>query len=334
MTENSQSLIPSARPSVLLAAFAVGVVLLSRGLGPALQGAVVGLSDTIDFLAMTGEAATQLLFITLMVVALGLLSAWAQLRAPFLLKLYVVALTVPICFVALATMAVPRTHPVMHLLVCVLSSLAAVGLGLDAAIRRNLHAGIPIAIGLAALLRGVSSYLSESAIVTHHDLATMGDRYQQARMCSTIAHGLLGLALVLAISLMLRQSKLRGGLSLLGLVGFSVLSFVFGQTPPAELESVGSILLVRLGLRLSSLPPPLFPPGLEHVLALAPLLVATGLLVSSAKGERRTAACLALVILASVNAEVPLLGLCLLCGGLGYALERRDPHGVFRAGQA
>ena len=334
MTENSQSLIPSARPSLLLAAFAVGVVFLSRGLGPALQGAVVGLSDAIDFLAMAGDAASQLLFVSLMVVALGLLSAWAQLRAPFLLKLYVVALTVPICFVALATMAVPRTHPVMHLLVCLLSSLAAVGLGLDAAIRRNLYAGIPILIGLAALLRGVSAFLSESAIVTHHDLATMADRYQQARLVSTMAHGLLGVALLLAISLMVRQSKLRGGIVVLALVGLGATSFVLGQMPPAELDSVGSILLVRLGLRLSSLPPPLLAPGLEHVLALAPLCVAAGLLISAAKAERRTIASLALVVLASVNAEVPLLGLCLLCGGLGYALERRDPHGVFRAGQA
>jgi hypothetical protein len=59
-----------------------------------------------------------------------------------------------------------------------------------------------------------------------------------------------------------------------------------------------------------------------------PVLVSTLTLAVAPRSDRPVAAAAALCIATSVNAEVPVLALCLLVGSMSLALAARDPHEV------
>ncbi len=322
---------PSARPSLAIAITTLVVITIARGITPAIQGAVVGVSDLIDWMDSLASVLTQLLFVLLVGMSLGLVSAWAQSRAPFALKLLVVALAIPLCFVVLATLALPRTFPIIHLVVCLLSGLTAIAFGADAMLRKSPAGLVAALMGVASLVRGITSYLSELAVLSHTDLTQMNETYESARLFATVAQGMLAVALVVAWIGMVRESKVRGAVLVAVGVGAGLLMFFVAEMPPAEVESASAIIFSRTGQSLSSLPAPLLVRGVEYSLAFLPLVVAASVLGASSQSSRRRAAALALCLCGAINGEVPLLGLCLLCGALGLALEARDPHGVGEA---
>ena len=322
---------PSARPSLSFAIITLVVILFARGITPAIQGAVVGVSALIDWMDSIASVLTQLLFVLLVGLSLGVVSAWAQSRGPFVLKLLAVALAIPLCFVVLATLALPRTVPIIHLAVCLLSGVTAVVFGADAIVRRSPAGLVAALMGVATLVRGVTSYLSELAVISHSDLTQMNDSYESARLFATVAQGMLAVALVVTWLLMVRESRVRGAVLVAVGVGAGLLMFFVADMPPAELESASAIIFSRTGQSLSTLPAPLLIRGVEYSLAFLPLVVAATLLGAMPASGRRSAAALALCLCGSFNGEVPLLGLCLLCGALGLALAARDPYGVSEA---
>lgn len=324
---------PTARPSLAFAIVTLVVITFARGVTPAVQGAVVGVSNLIDWMDSLASVVTQLLFVLLVGMTLGLLSAWAQSRAPFVLKLLSVALAIPLCFVVLATLALPRTFPVIHLAVCVLSGATAIVFGADAVARKSPAGLVAALMGVASLVRGITSYLSELAVISHTDLTQMTQSYESARLFATVAQGMLAIAIVVTWLTMVRESKVRGAILVAVGFGAGLLMFFVAEMPPAELESASAIIFSRTGQSLSSLPAPLLVRGVEYSLAFLPLVVAATVLGAASVDKRRRAAALVLCLCGAVNGEVPLLGLCLLCGALGLALEARDPHGVNEAVQ-
>ena len=332
MNDEKPSL-PSARPSLAFAIITLVVVIFARGITPAMQGAVVGVSDLIDWMDSLASVLTQLLFVLLVGMSLGVVSAWAQSRAPFALKLFAVALAIPLCFVVLATLALPRTFPIIHLAVCLLSGVTAIVFGADAITRRSPAGLVAALMGVATLVRGVTSYLSELAVISHTDLAQMNASYESARLFATVAQGMLAVGLVVTWLTMVREARFRGAVLVAVGVGAGLLMFFVAEMPPAELESASAIIFSRTGQSLSSLPAPLLVRGVEYSLAFLPLVVAATVLGAMPASKRRAAAALVLCLCGSINGEVPLLGLCLLCGALGLALDARDPHGVGEAVQ-
>lgn len=321
-------LLPTARATAPLAAFAVLAVSVAHGIAPALQGAVVGVSDVIDAIDSVGATLTQLLFVWLIGVALGLVSAWVQSRGPFVLKLLAIALAVPLTLVVFASMALPRTPPIFHLVVGTLSGTASLVFGLDALLRRQLLGTVPLGVGLASMLRGWSSFASELTMDSHRDLVAMTTSYSWARVFSTVAHVVLALALLFAVAAAARWSPRRGLV-----VGLTTLATFLGtwqvaRIPPAEIESLAALLLARLAQCLSSLPPTLLPTGIDQSVSVLPVLVSTLTLAVAPRSDRPVAAAAALCLATSVNAEVPVLALCLLVGSMSLALAARDPHEV------
>jgi hypothetical protein len=317
-----------ARATPALAVFAVLAVMIARGVAPALQGAIVGLSSAIDAVDSLGAILTQLLFVWLIGMALGLASAWVQSRAPFFLKILAITLAVPLTLVVFASMALPRTPPVFHLAVGTLSGLASFVFGADALLRRQLLGAVPVAVGLASMLRGWSSFASEVTMDSHRDLVAMTTSYSWARTLSTVAYAVLALAVLVVIAAATRWSRRRGLSVGLVALGAFLLTLQVARIPPAEIESLAALLLARLAQCLSSLPPTLLPTGVDQALSVLPVLVSTMLLALAPRHERTIAAAAALCLVTSVNAEVPVLALCLLVGTQSLALGVRDPHDV------
>lgn len=320
--------LPMARATTPLAAFAVLAVLIAQGVAPALQGAIVGVSNAIDAVDSLGAILTQLLFVWLLGMALGLASAWVQSRGPFFLKILAIALAVPLTLVVFASMALPRTPPVFHLAVGTLSGLASLAFGADALFRRQLLGAVPIAVGLASMLRGWSSFASELAMDSHRDLVAMTSSYSWARTLSTVAYVVLAVAILFAVLAAARWSRRVGLVVALVPLGAFLLTWQVARIPPAEIESLAALLLARLAQCLSSLPPTLLPPGVDQAVSVLPVLVSTTLLVLAPRHERAIAAAAALCLVTSVNAEVPVLALCLLVGAQSLALVVRDPRDV------
>jgi hypothetical protein len=163
---------------------------------------------------------------------------------------------------------------------------------------------------------------------SHRDLVAMTTSYSWARVFSTVAHVVLALALLFAVAAAARWSPRRGLV-----VGLTTLATFLGtwqvaRIPPAEIESLAALLLARLAQCLSSLPPTLLPPGIDQSVSVLPVLVSTLTLAVAPRSDRPVAAAAALCIATSVNAEVPVLALCLLVGSMSLALAARDPHEV------
>jgi heme exporter protein D len=320
--------LPTARATMPLAIFAVIAVFIAHGVAPALQGAIVGLSDAIDAVDSLGATLTQLLFVWLTAVALGLVSAWVQSRGPFLLKVLAIALAIPLTLVVFASMALPRTPPVFHLAVGTLSGTASVAFGSDALRKRQLLGAVPIGIGLASMVRGWSSFASELAMDSHRDFLAMTASYSWARVFSTVAHSVLALAVLVVLARSVLWSRRRGLVVGAGTLVAFVVTFLTARIPPVDLASVSTLLLARLAQCLSSLPPTLFPSGIDQAVSVLPVVVSPLMLAAAPRAERSAAAAAALCLATSVNAEVPVLALCLLVGSLSLALVARDPHEV------
>jgi hypothetical protein len=320
--------LPTARATLPLAAFAILAVTVAQGIAPALQGAVIGVSDVIDAVESVGAILTQLLFVWLTGMALGLVSAWVQSRGPFVLKVLAIALAVPLTLVVFASMALPRTPPIFHLVVGTLSGTASLVFGIDALSRRQLLGAVPLGVGLASMLRGWSSFASELTMDSHRDLVAMTSSYSWARTFSTIAYVVVALAILFAVASVSRWSRRRGlvvGLpTLLAFLG----TWQIARIPPVELESLGALLVARFAQCLASLPPTLLPAGIDQGVSVLPALVSTLTLAVAPRQERPVAAAAALCLATSVNAEVPVLALCLVVGSLSLALAARDPHDV------
>lgn len=326
--EEGRPLLVALRPLRALAVFACLVFVFARGVAPALQGAFVGVSEWIDLADLTASALTQslALFVVLAVGALTL--QLLRARAPLWLRLVGVSLSTLAVFAAITTIGVARMPAAINAAVAVSATLVALVFGVDAVRSAGLVGVVPVAVGLASLTRGVGAFIAERALAQRRDVESMRAAFHLAQVLSTVALFLLGLGFACALVVAFRRgaARLRAALGL-GVTATLALGLRAASGLATD-ETPWGFLARRSVERLHVLPAPLAPSLAVGLVTVASPLVALALAAGAPRDERGQLGALALLVLAGASAEVPILGLCLVAGALGLALDRRDPNGV------
>ncbi len=327
---HTQAVSPALVLLLPLATFSLCTMVLARALVPALRGWKVGLSRVIDVLDVVAATLSQLLALALILGVGAQLLLLLRSRAHAALRMVGVFAGVMAAFAALTTIGIPRLPAVVHGVVAGCACVVALVFGADATRRAGAVGLVPVSVGLAAALRGAGAFLAERAQVESRDTESVAAAFHMAQVLSTLALGLVVVAIVVALvsSAGLDRRRARVGVPVVllfaALVSWKVTASV------NDLEPAWGVLLRRFGQQLLTRPSPLVDPVVPvFVAAAVPAAAALVLLLS--RRAPRVGAALCLILLTGASAEVPLLGLGLLLGALGLALDRRDPHGVLAA---
>jgi len=315
------------RPVRALAIVACASALVAGALVPALHGWIVGISNFIDHADLVAEALSQAFALFLVFAAAALLLQLIKSRAPIALRAVGMLLGSLATFAVLSSVGVARMPMLLHVVVCLCASATALVFGADATLRGGYAGLVPVAVGLASLLRGVGAYLAEVAADDRRDLERIRTSFETAQLLATVAAALAVLAAGCGLVWLVRRERRRGIAAILSVLAVSLLLAQRAAAPIDDLESAWSVLLRRVTQHLGTRPAPVMPSFFVALCAVLPVVAAFALATLPRRG-RVFAAGMALALATGVSAEVPVLGLGLVIGALAMSIDRRDPQGV------
>lgn len=325
---SGRELLVALRPLRALAVFACVVALFARGISPSLQGAFVGVSRWIDLADMTASALTQALALFVVLAVAALVLQLLRARVPLWFRLLGVSLATLAVFSAITTIGVARMPVFIHGTVAASAAVLALAFGADATRSAGLVGTVPAIVGLSSVSRGLGAFWAERALAQHKDLESMRSAYQLAQVLATVGLFLFALAASFVVVAALRHGATRLRVAVgVALAVALALSLRAGSELTAD-ESAWGFMVRRFVEKLRVLPLPLVPRAMNGFACVVAPLLGLAIAVAAPRSERAMFGSLSLLILAGASAEVPLLGLCLVAGALGLALDRRDPNGV------
>jgi len=304
----------------------------SRALLPGLRGSVVGISELIDLADMALGLVAQLTAILLLGAVVWLVVHILRSRASLYLKLVTVFFVGLTLLGAIFSMLVSRPPIVVTAIMCFACSAVAVLHGLHAFREREVWlVGLtPVLAGVASSVRAVGAIVSDRAAELRVDVESVVGAFRFATVLATGSFVLAAGALVLVWVWLIRRSPRVGGV-VVGVVVAAVVSIALAAaSSPDDLEPTVLVVLRRAVGALLTRPAPLLPPFLPMALVVAAPLTAIAVMAAR-RAPARLAAAVALASLAGDAAEIPILGLALVCGALGIGVYALDPRGVFRA---
>lgn len=325
---SERELLVSLRPLRALAVFACLVTLFARGVSPSLQGAFVGVSRLVDFADLTAGALSQALALFVVLSVAALVLQLLRARVPLWFRLLGVSLATLAVFSAITTIGVVRMPVFIHLTVAISAAVLALSFGVDAIRSAGLVGVVPVMVGLSSLSRGFGAFWAERAFAQHKDLESMRSAYQLAQVLATVGLFLFALAFSFVVVVALRQGSLRLRIAVGVALGFSLALSLRAASELMADESAWGFMVRRFVEKLRVLPLPLVPRVVNGFVCVVAPVLGLGIAAASPRKDRALFGALALSLLAGASAEVPLLGLCLVAGALGLALDRRDPNGV------
>lgn len=299
----------------LLAIIALSVHVFAVGLAPALRGAAVGISRATDIALWLADVLSQVLGFFLVTTIVASLVRFARSRAPLLLKLTLLFFG---AFPLLWLVFVASLDGFPGWLgggLLVATGLVGVAVGVDAlrgGFGREL-ALLPLFVGVGAGLRGVAGILGGGPLT---------------RPLWVAAFALSTLALV-ALLVWLARSSARGAILAGGGVAVAA-ALSAAALSSGETESALVHVARQATLRLASGEIPPIPRAVTiFITLLAPSVALAVAAVRREVGPKLGA--VALLALAAVLPQKPLLAGCLVSGSLALSLVLRDPRGTFAA---
>jgi hypothetical protein len=302
----------------------------SRAILPGLRGSVVGISELIDLADTSLGLVAQLTAILLLTVAVWLVVQILQSRASLYLKLMTVFVVGLVMLGSIFSMLVSRPPIAVTAIMCFACSAVAVVQGLHAFREREvgLVALAPMLAGIASVVRAIGAIVSDRAAELRVDVESMVGAFRFATVLATVSFFLALASLALIWVWTVRRSPRIGGAVVGGVVVVVTAAALAAASSPDDLEPTIVVVLRRAIGSLLTRPAPLLPPVLPMAMAVAAPVTAIAVLAAR-RAAAPLVASVALASLAGDAADIPILGLALVCGSLGLGAYALDPRGVF-----
>ena len=298
-----------------LAGVGILAAVLARGLAPALRGYKAGIGRWIAGADGAAALLSQLLVVcTVMVCFRVLLATLRERRLPALQRLVTVPAAAAVLTLAIAASKADLT-PRLTLTIACASSLVTLVAGF-----RAIHLPRTRALGLALGIVGTASMIQTAvrAVALEASARALAELFDTARALATLGFALFVVAVAVVAAWLLagrRYSSIAAGAALLACALLAWLADAGSRYGATGL----SYLLGRTLMELSRQPSPLVAPLVRHWVLLVSLAAASAAVLWPGR-DRLVQACLAMVLLAGIQADIPALGLLLVLAALSAAL--------------
>jgi hypothetical protein len=298
-----------------LAGLGVLAVVLAKGLAPALRGWKSGIGVWILRADNAAALLSQLLVVCAVMVSFRLILATLRERKlPALQRLVTVPAAAGVLTLAIAASKADLT-PTLALTIGCASSLVTLVCGF-----RAIHLPRTRALGLALGTVGTASMIQTAvrAVALEASDRALADLFDTTRAWATVGFVLFAVAVAIVVAWLVAGMKYNSVAAGAALLVCALLAWL--ADTGSRYGAMGtSSLLGRALMELSRQPSPLIAPLVRHWVLLASLVAASAAVLWPGR-DQLVQACLALVVLTGVDADVPVLGLLLVLAALSAAL--------------
>jgi hypothetical protein len=298
-----------------LAGLGVLAAVLAKGLAPALRGWRSGIGRWIARADSAAALLSQLLVVcAVMMCFRALLATLRERKVPALQRLAIVPAAAGVLTLTIAASKADLT-PKLTLAIGCASSLVTLVSGF-----RAIHLPRTRALGLVLGIVGTAAIIQTAvrAVALEASDRALAELFYTARALATLGLGLFVVAVAIVVAWLLagmRHGTIAAGAALLA-CGLLAWAADAGSRYGA---SGTTYLLGRTLMELSRPPSPLIAPLVRHWVLLVSLAASCAAVLWPGR-DRLVQGCLALVVLAGVEADVPILGLLLVLAALSAAL--------------
>jgi hypothetical protein len=309
-----------------LAGVGILAAVMARGLAPALRGYKSGIGRWIVRADGAAALLSQLLVVcAVMACFRALLVTLRERRLPALQRLVTVPAAAGVLTLAIAASKADLT-PTLTLTIGCASSLVTLISGV-----RAVHLPRTRALGLVLGVVGTAAMIQTAvrAVALEASDRALAELFDTARVLATLGFALFMVAVAIVVAWLLagrRYSSMAAGAALLACALLAWLADAGSRYGATGI----SYLLGRTLMELGRQPSPLVAPLVRHWVLLVSLAAASAAVLWPGR-DRLVQACLAMVVLAGAQADVPVLGLLLVLSALSAALASTangTRHGV------